>query len=66
MGVSFSTRPAERGAAPTPSGPAVRIDKVVQVFEKGLPPVLDRVSLDVPRVSSSACSAPPAVASRRC
>lgn len=47
MSVSFSTRSVERAAAPTPSGPAVRIDKVVQVFEKGLPPVLDRVSLDV-------------------
>lgn len=48
MTVSVSpTRPAEREASTAASGPAVRIQQIVQVFEKGTPPVLDRVSLDV-------------------
>lgn len=52
MSVSLSTRTAERtrrgsSAEPVADVAAVRIDTVVQVFEKGMPPVLDRVSLDV-------------------
>ncbi|MEJ7705565.1 MAG: ABC transporter ATP-binding protein [Geodermatophilaceae bacterium] len=46
MTVTVSRRMEER-VGPASSEPAVRIDSVIQVFEKGLPPVLDRVSLDM-------------------